>query len=759
MADPIRRRRADDDVSRREIVVEQPPPDLADFDVLEAFRQSRAPVRTPAPAADPTTMDAIREGIAAEAAAQNTPAANTRRANAALSRANAEAARETPISNMAMRQNAADALTLGFADELYGAGRGAYDAATSDMDVDAAYRRARDRFRSDMADASARYPRQAAMGAMAGNAAGMVLPLPGVLGRLGQGATWGRRALGAAGLGAIYGGLSGLGHSEVDLTDPDLTAPIVPTENLSPNVAAEIPTRGGQLARDVGYPLAQGAVFGGAMSAGIDALRGGYGLFRAARDRARLSKALGDRSDEILRSGRIPRLRAGPMDDLALEDALATADDARIDDAIREAITPQGTSLTDMALEPLRADPNVQRLRAAGVVGKPNLLAVSRMQGGIPQAAADLATLGVSQPGEVMMTRTGLSRSEAIRQIAGRQRENVLRQAMDAGVSVEGQEIAAALRERARRMQGSTVPDVQAQARDLLEQADVFEGLLDPVTRQPPEVPLSEPRRFTLPEVDQAAAEWANNARYDQNRGNAVPAPSVANARDIRADIVNARQNALANWNPELAQDFSDAQRAYQLGVTASPTGRASETTLREANRNLGLTDYLAGGGAIAAGAKIGTALGGPVGGLVGVGLGGVGASLGNRMYRELEPSIFATLNEGPAIRQQLQQMGIVRPPSGLPSGLRFLSEQLQLRGPRVVGNAMGTPDRPEPLTTAEPGGATATSSDVDAPIDPRAGLPMPGQDAGASAPVDTDDVDAPIDPFAGLPMPGDENR
>jgi hypothetical protein len=180
MVEPIRRRRADSDV----LLGTDPPapePPISDvpLDVIFQRVQATRDANRPAdPVADDSTLGAIRRGIAAETAANQTPAANTRRARAQEARATAEARAETPISNMAISHNAADALTLGFADELYGAGRGAYNAATSGRDIEDEYRAARDQFRLDTARASAAYPSHATAGTILGRVTRSTLSIP-----------------------------------------------------------------------------------------------------------------------------------------------------------------------------------------------------------------------------------------------------------------------------------------------------------------------------------------------------------------------------------------------------------------------------------------------------------------------------------------------------------------------------------------------------------------------------------------------------
>ena len=202
MVDPRRRlAEADTDVivGRAPIVVPDSGP--ADFDVLEAFRQSRAGTapRPADPVADDSTLAAIRRGIVDHAAGETTPAANTRRAQAEVARNTERARRESPDVNRALRMNAADALSLGFADEIAGLGNvGSQLVSGADVDVGNAYRAGRNEYRRDLENLSARFPGTARAGQFVGNLGSMALPIPGPLGRLGQGATAARRIGGAA---------------------------------------------------------------------------------------------------------------------------------------------------------------------------------------------------------------------------------------------------------------------------------------------------------------------------------------------------------------------------------------------------------------------------------------------------------------------------------------------------------------------------------------------------------------------------------
>jgi hypothetical protein len=334
-------------------------------------------------------------------------------------RSAAEARRNVPRSNRAIALNAADALSLGFADEIAGLGNVAGQLSTgADVDIDNAYRAGRNEFRSDLEGLSSEFPGSRRAGQLFGNIASMALPVPGALGKLGQGGTALRRIGGSAALGATYGALSGLGHSDVDLTsDADLSDPLpgLATEGMSDAEREALPTMGGQLLRDIATPAAAGTVMGGGIAAASELGSGIRALYAAARDRARLNEAMGRRAQDIIESGRIPILAGGPADDIALVNAAA-------DESVEAAAAsqPVRTTLGGEVTDILRENPDMNRLRTAGIVGKPAMRRVAQMPGGIEGMADDLDRLGISQRGEILRTSEGARRAEQIGQIARR---------------------------------------------------------------------------------------------------------------------------------------------------------------------------------------------------------------------------------------------------------------------------------------------------------------------------------------------------
>lgn len=742
MVDPRRRlAEADTDVVVGRVPIVVPDSGPADFDVLEAFRQSRAGTapRPADPVADDSTLAAIRRGMVDYAAGETTPAANTRRAQAEVARNTERARRESPDVNRALRMNAADALSLGFADEIAGLGNvGSQLVSGADVDVGNAYRAGRNEYRRDLENLSARFPGTARAGQFVGNLGSMALPIPGPLGRLGQGATAARRIGGAALLGGIYGATSGLGHSDVDLTsDADVDEPMT-----GPDGAEERPSMLRQLASDVGTPAVAGALMGGGLASAAEAGAGIRALYGAARDRARLNEAMGRRAQDIIESGRIPSLSGAPADDIALANAAA---DEAADVATSQ---PVRTSIQGEITDILRENPDMNRLRTAGIVGKPAMRRVAQMPGGIEGMADDLDRLGISQRGEVLRTSEGARRAEQIGQIARRQRNSVLEAADAAGVEVSGQDVADRIRARADELRRLPSRRAAQQAAALERTAQQFEGrIMQDGTRVPEGLPVIAPtfRQRGDGSLDEIAQHYGDLGRYSNT--SELPSVEVANARDIRRAIVDARESALRAWDPDAAQSFADAQRAAQIGLTVSPAGRLSELEARGANQSLSLTDKIGGGTGAAIGSGIGTAVGGPAGGLVGAGMGGLIGTAGNRIWRDFEPSVMASLAERPMLQSRLAELGIESTSRELPAGLRYMVEGMRLRSPRAFGNMAATPDV-QPREQYEPA-AAATDAELEN-IDPMAGLPLPGEE-GADPEMEN------IDPYAGLPMPEDE--
>lgn len=261
---------------------------------------------------------------------------------------------------------------------------------------------------------------------------------------------------------------------------------------------------------------------------------------------------------------------------------------------------------------------------------------------------------------------------------------------------------------------------------------------------------VHEIRSLPLDRVEANIAQFTRDSNFAANsRAAGQLNPAMESGRDIRRAFVQARRNALGRFDPNELRRFDNAQRAYQVSVLSAPSDVAPRLQVQEANRSLGLTDMQAAIGGATSGATLGSgagmAMGGPVGAAIGGGAGGVGGLIlggaGNRLFRKVEPSVFAALNEGPIIRERLAAMApetTLQAPNlgrrGL-AMLRGLAERTASPASVVAGNAaasMGKPSAPIPADMA------AELGDDESEIDPYAGL-------------DGADDDEPINPYEGL--------
>lgn len=174
--------------------------------------------------------------------------------------------RETTGALSALGQGAAQGVTFGFADELYGAGRGAIDAATSDESFSDAYAKHRDTARTNLDQAREDQPLAAYGGELASGVAipgGVLAKATGLAFKGAKATTFGRRAYQSAKEGAALGGVYGLGAGQGDVGD--------------------------QLESTAGGALG-GAAFGAVLPGAVDLTRGLSRMvtnpIRAARDKA-----------------------------------------------------------------------------------------------------------------------------------------------------------------------------------------------------------------------------------------------------------------------------------------------------------------------------------------------------------------------------------------------------------------------------------------------------------------------------------------
>jgi hypothetical protein len=116
---------------------------------------------------------------------------------------------------------AAQGATLGFSDELKGAGKAAYDVATTDSELQNLmnlYEQYRDIERAKIKKAEIANPKSYLAGNVAAGIGTAFIPGLGPLSALKAGASAGK----VIGQGAVLGGLAGAGTSDVDLTEPTM---------------------------------------------------------------------------------------------------------------------------------------------------------------------------------------------------------------------------------------------------------------------------------------------------------------------------------------------------------------------------------------------------------------------------------------------------------------------------------------------------------------------------------------------------------
>jgi hypothetical protein len=589
--------------------------------------------------------------------------------------------------------------SLGHLDEIMGGARAVGDVITGDSpitELPERYRQRKDEYNQWLAYGEEDQPVANALGHVGALAAGAVSPAgpiarwtqaaPSALGRIGR----------TAAVGTGVGGVAGSGFSD---------APFVSGEHV---------------ADTAGGALLGGAIAGGLGAAGEGAriLRDRYGRGRAF---AESQRELGERSRRILEGDEdLPDFAGSAIDDLEFDELIrASADDvpSTIPTTTQAAAgaPDEATTLRSLITEPLNADRHVQRIRSAGIQTIPAGRAISRMKGGLESFADDLDRGGVTQVGELVQTPTGVRRGEQLRDKALRQRQRAIARANEVGAGADASTVAARLRERAGPVRASTSNQSRANAaylegiadeiealpvraslgdelasaqsgpyaealRNVQAAADQGESAIRGVQRAINEALdagdgetasrlaafLNQTRRRPLPQdvIEREIQAYTDRARFDRNTGQAVLSPEIQMARAIRGEIADARLRGLQEVDPQLARQFANAQRGYQIGATISPPGQASRAQLGEFNRALSLSDYES--------AIAGSAAAGPAGGIAGL--------AANRLFRRVEPSVFALINERAVLMQRAAQGQLS------PAAARMVA--LLERDPEAVGQA-----------------------------------------------------------------------
>jgi hypothetical protein len=455
--------------------------------------------------------------------------------------------------------------------------------------------------------------------------------------------------------------------------------------------------------------MGTGALVGGTLGGALSTV--GEGARRVAGGRAQ-QRALRERARKILEGeDELPNFSGTAVDDLEFDEALRAPAEAMESTVPGRARTPvsgpipeEELTIRSLVTEPWRGDAASQRLRSVGVQTIPQARAVSKMSGGIDAFADDLDRAGVSQRGELLQTTTGAARAERLRDRALAQRQRAIARAEELGAGVDATDVADRLRAEAAPFRRTTGDTARANAAYLERIADEIEAL--PVREAlPSEIAgaadnayaavlsrvelaanqgrsaigelqdeistaiangnmglarqlsgfLNRSRTMPLPQgvVEREVQSYQRGARFDRNSGNATLPDSIELDRTIRRELAQARIRGMEAADPQLARSFQNAQRGYQVGVTAVPQGSASRMRLGEILRSVSPSDMGAGGAGALTGATIGTAVAGPVGGAVGSAAGGFIGAATNRLFRRFEPTIFASINERATTLQQ----------------------------------------------------------------------------------------------------------
>lgn len=203
----------------------------------------------------------------------------------------------------------AQGVTLGFGDELYGAGKGAIDTLTQDKPMDlesliANYTKNRDAARSEMASAENENPITYNLSNVLG---GLALPM-GALGTASKGASLAQKALQGAKLGAAAGGLAGLGSSEADLTKGEV----------------------GQAAKDTAVSAAMGGGLGGAIGGLVQpGLNSAAGWLQESKGGQKIANAFNKAEAGVKMSGKAAALREAEATKAVAQDVAAGINDLK----------------------------------------------------------------------------------------------------------------------------------------------------------------------------------------------------------------------------------------------------------------------------------------------------------------------------------------------------------------------------------------------------------------------------------------------
>lgn len=540
-----------------------------------------------------------------------------------------------------------------FSDEIIAA----TDAAT-DPNVD--YADAAPRWSQYRSGQESLNPGSALLGYMGqGIASGPFMPGPPPVGNVGIVRAVASAIPRLAAEGAILGTVQGIDRTEGRPIAQASTYD--PRADLLPQVQ-RFGTQAGQMARDAAHD----ATVGAALNVGLGSVVNAAG--QAARNALRPNEMAPIREafDSAIASH--PSINEGLIDDLAIRpenvvipelgtEARAAAPAA---EAARTALGSgdvSGLSMSDLMGEGLRANPDLERLRAGGLVDR-NQLRGANNTFGVPGLSDRMDRYGILAHGETIGTPQVIARAARVRDIAGDAIGRVREAAGD--TFVDSETLTRRLQAIADQYRNTPDPDTHAIADEIERRIGMINGLgagdavVDPATNTvvdrlgseivDPATGASEPLNFLGFEDLQALV----NAQRGRNA-------SVYNG-SITGNIPEARRAGLAAYSAlnetrdDLARealgesglaDYRLARDAYATGSTFAPRDRLPVNALHAPT----LSRRMMMGSGASTGATIGYGLGGPPGAAAGSAIGAaVGYGVGSQI-RNREHAILAAIN------------------------------------------------------------------------------------------------------------------
>jgi hypothetical protein len=458
--------------------------------------------------------------------------------------------------------------------------------------------------------------------------------------------------------GAVLGGIQGLDRTEGRPFAQALTYD--PQGAFLPQ-AQEFATQAGQMARDTTRDASIGAALnvgiGSAFNAGGQAIRNALRPNEMAPVREAFDSAIASH----------PSIDEGLIDDLAIRpenivlpnvegEARAAAPAA---EAARSALGEDvsGLAMSDLMGEGLRANPDLERLRAGGLLDR-NQLRGANNTFGVPGLSDRMDRYGILAQGETIGTPQVIARAARVRDLAGQAIQRVREAAGDTYVDAET--LTRRFQAIADRYRATPDPDTHAIADEIERRIGMINGLgggdavIDPATNTvvdrlgseiiDPTTGAREPLNFigfddlqTLANVQRGRNASVYNGSITGNIPEARRAglDSYRAINDTRDELVD-----VAGGTP-LMSDYRLGRDAYATGATFAPANRLAVQDLHSPT----LSRRLMMGSGASTGATIGYGIAGPPGAAAGSAVGAaVGYGVGSQI-RNREHAILAAIN------------------------------------------------------------------------------------------------------------------